>query len=380
MAALTRLLTVNAGSSSVKLWLLDHSDETLHALDLPADRGRVKPHALHHALGMLGPVDAVGHRVVHGGERFTAPVLVDDDVLAELRRLIALAPLHQPPALAALEHTRAALPGVPAVACFDTAFHASLPPAASTYAIPQRWRGELGVRRYGFHGLAHQFAARRACQLAPRARRVVVAHLGSGASLCAVFDGRSVDTTMGFTPTAGLVMGSRCGDLDPAVPGWLIEHKGLPPEQVSDALDQESGLLGLAGDADMRAVLHAERNGARKAVLAIQVWLHRLRAGIAAMTAALGGIDALVFTGGIGEHAADLRRRAVTGLAYLGLAVDPEANAAVRGADVDIAAAGTATWILVVHVREELIMAEQVRMVLGEPKLAPVVGGGAGRW
>jgi acetate kinase len=307
-----RVLVVNAGSSSIKIRLLEPRDALVRRTDLDADRGRPEPGALEAALEGLGPIDAVGHRVVHGGPHRRGPVLVDDDVLGELDELAALAPLHQPPALVALRATRAALPDVPAIACFDTAFHADMPAAASTYAIPARWRDELGIRRYGFHGLAHEWAARRAAALADSRPRTVVAHLGSGASACAVaWDGdrpRSVDTTMGFTPTAGLVMGSRSGDLDPAVPLWLVESAGLRAADVAAALDGESGLLGLAGTPDMREVLAAERAGRHGAALAIEIWLHRLRATIAAMAAALAGLDVLVFSGGIGERAPDLRR------------------------------------------------------------------------
>lgn len=363
-----RVLVVNAGSSSVKVRLLGPDDAVLHRSDLPADRGRPPPDALEDVLRGIGRVDAVGHRIVHGGTVFRGPVRVDDGVLADLDRLVAIAPLHQPPALAALRTTLAQLPGVPAVACFDTAFHAGLPAPASTYAVPEAWR-ELGVRRYGFHGLAHEWTARRVATLVGPGRRTVVAHLGSGASLCAVaWEGgrpRSVDTTMGFTPTAGLVMGSRCGDLDPAVPLWLVEHGGLAVHEVAGALDHASGLAGLAGSADMREVLAAEDAGRTDAVLAVQVWLHRLRAGVAAMAAALGGLDVLAFSGGIGEHAAGLRARAVAGLGFLGPALDASANAAAEpGSDVDVSAAGAAVRTVVVHAREELVIAAQVRRLL----------------
>ncbi|MFC4950745.1 acetate/propionate family kinase [Pseudonocardia sp. GCM10023141] len=366
-----QVLVVNAGSSSVKISLLDPAGEVLHRSDLEADRGRFDHGALADVLAGLGRVDAVGHRVVHGGSTFCGPVLVDDGVLSVLDRLVERAPLHQPPALAAIRSVRAALPQVPAVACFDTAFHADLPAAASTYAIPARWRRELDVRRYGFHGLAHEWAAGRAAALAGPAPRTVVAHLGSGASLCAVdWDGarpRSVDTTMGFTPTAGLVMGTRSGDLDPSVPLWLVAHGGLDVAAVADALDHESGLLGLAGTPDMREVVAAERDRQPDAELAVAVWLHRLRAGIAAMTAALGGLDVLVFSGGVGEHAADLRARAVGGLGFLGLALDSGANTAARpGTDTDVGIAGAAARTLVVHAREDLVIDGQVRGLLGD--------------
>jgi acetate kinase len=368
-----RVLVVNAGSSSIKIRMLEHvdgaDDVLVHRTDLPADRGRPEPGALEQALDGLGRIDAVGHRVVHGGPHRHGAVRVDDAVLAELDQLAALAPLHQPPALAALRATRSALPEVPAVACFDTAFHAGMPAAASTYAIPARWRTELGVRRYGFHGLAHEWAARRAAVLAGPGLRTVVAHLGSGASACAVaWEGdrpRSVDTTMGFTPTAGLVMGSRCGELDPAVPLWLVESAGLAAPDVASALDHESGLAGLTGSADMRDVLAGERAGRPEAALAVEVWLHRLRAAVAAMAAALGGLDVLVFSGGIGERAPDLRRRAVAGLGFLGLAVDEHANAAADpDGETDVSAGGASARTLVVHSREELVIAAQVRGLL----------------
>jgi acetate kinase len=370
-AGLMRVLVVNAGSSSIKIRLLGSGDEVVRSVDLDADRGRPEPGALEDVLGGLGPIDAVGHRVVHGGPGRHGPVLVGDEVLAELDGLAALAPLHQPPALAAVRATRAALPDVPAVACFDTAFHAGMPAAASTYAIPANWRDELGVRRYGFHGLAHEWSAHRAAALAGRGLRTVTAHLGSGASACAVaWDGdrpRSVDTTMGFTPTAGLVMGSRCGDLDPAVPPWLIESAGLRAADVANSLDRESGLRGLAGSADMRDVLAAERAGRPDAVLAVEVWLHRLRAAIAAMAAALGGIDVLVFSGGIGERAPDLRRRTVTGLGFLGLAIDEHTNAAADpDGETDVGTASAAARTLVVHTREDLVIAAHVRALLHE--------------
>jgi acetate kinase len=364
-----RVLVVNAGSSSVKIRLLDAGDGLLHCADLPADRGRPEPGALEDVLAGLGPIDAVGHRVVHGGPGRHGPVLVDEAVVAELDELAALAPLHQPPALAALRATRSALPGVPMIACFDTAFHARMPAAASTYAIPARWREVLGVRRYGFHGLAHEWAARRAAVLVGPGLRTVVAHLGSGASACAVaWDGdrpRSVDTTMGFTPTAGLVMASRSGDLDPAVPLWLVESAGMPVAEVAAALDRESGLVGLAGTADMRAVLAAEGDGRADAALAAEVWLHRLRAAVAAMAAALGGLDVLVFSGGIGERSAELRARAVDGLGFLGLSLDPTANSAADpDGETDVSAATARAATLVVHSREDLVIAAQARELL----------------
>ena len=354
-----RVLVVNAGSSSVKLSVLD-GDGAVEAQE------SVEPAAAGEALGrLLGErPDAVGHRVVHGGARFTGATLVDDDVLAGIDELRVLAPLHQGPAVDALSQAREALPGVPQVACFDTAFHHTIPSAAATYAIPRQWRQELGVHRYGFHGLAHDWSSGRAAEIVGRPvgeLRTVTAHLGSGASLCAVDRGRSVDTTMGFTPTAGLVMGTRSGDLDPAVPTYLV-RRGLDPVEVADALDQRSGLLALAGVSDVRDVVAAADDGDGDAALALDVWTHRARGLVAAMAAAMGGLDVLAFSGGVGERSSRLRARIVDGLGFLGLALDPSRNEAVDG-DADIGTGVART--VVVAAREDAVIARQVRALLG---------------
>jgi acetate kinase len=354
-----RVLVVNAGSSSVKLRLLGDGDELLGEHDLDAPRSEVDPEQLARALADLSGPDVVGHRVVHGGTRFREAVRIDDDVRRALRELTDLAPLHQPKSLAALEAVSGELPGVPAVACFDTAFHAGLPDAAATYALPARLRERFELRRYGFHGLSHAYAARRAAELTGAAR-VVSCHLGAGASLAAVRDGRSVDTTMGFTPLEGLVMATRSGSVDPGLVLWLLERERMTEPQMAAALEHESGLLGLAGTADMREVLARDDHDAR---LALDVYVHRLRAGIAAMTAALEGLDALVFTGGVGERAPEVRRRAATGLAFLGVALDDAANAAADG-DRDIGARGAGARTLVIAAREDLEIARQVRALL----------------
>jgi acetate kinase len=345
-----RVLVVNAGSSSLKLRLLGPGDELEAERDLEPD----DHDALAAAAAELPPPDAVGHRVVHGGQRFRASVQIDDDVVAALRELVDLAPLHQPAALAGIEAVGRVLPGVPAVACFDTAFHATLPPAAATYALPREWRERFGLRRFGFHGLSHAYAARRAA-----APRVVTCHLGAGASLAAVRDGHCVDTTMGFTPMEGLVMATRSGSIDPGLILWLLRH-GLDDGAVEEGLDREGGLRGLAGDPDMRAVLARDDDEAR---LAVDVYVHRLRASIAAMAAAMHGLDALVFTGGVGEHAPVIRARAADGLDFLGVALDADANAGASG-DAEIGAHRAAVRALVVTAREDLEIARQVRAVL----------------
>ncbi len=338
-----RVLTVNAGSSSLKLRLLDDTDTVLASYDALPSRW---PH-----------VDAVAHRIVHGGVAFREPVLVDDGVVQGLRDLTELAPLHQPASLAALVGTRQAMPDVPHVACFDTAFHATIPDAAATYALPREWLERHQIRRYGFHGLSHAWAARRAVTMVPGARRIVTCHLGAGASLCAVLDGQSVDTTMGFTPLEGLVMATRSGSVDPGLVLWLAERE----PDLADALEHRSGLLGLAGSADMGEVLSRTDDEAR---LAVAVYLHRLRAGIAAMAAALGGIDVCVFTGGVGENEPRIRQEAMAGLGFLGFGVDPAHNATALP-DSDITSSEAVAHTLVVASREDLELARSTRDLLG---------------
>jgi acetate kinase len=357
-----RILVVNAGSSSLKVRLLGPDDALLAEADISAPRAEVDEAALAERIGDMGAVDAVGHRIVHGGERFRGPTRIDGDVIDELRALTDLAPLHQPKSLAALAVVLRVLPDTPAVACFDTAFHATLPPAAATYAVPAAWRDRWGARRYGFHGLSHAYAARRAAELCG-ARRVVTCHLGAGASLAAVRDGRSVDTTMGFTPLEGLVMATRSGSVDPGLLLWLLEREQITVAEMADALEHQSGLLALAGTADMREILGRSDDAAR---LAVEVYAHRLRAGIAAMVAALGGLDALVFTGGVGERAAAIRATAADGLRYLGVALDRKDNDTVDG-DADVSARQAAVRTLVIRSREDVEIARQVRAVLGAP-------------
>jgi acetate kinase len=362
-----RVLVVNAGSSSLKLALLDEQDTTLTARELEAPRAQVDPDQLRAALDSpLCEADAVGHRIVHGGERFREAVRIDADVETAMRELSDLAPLHQPKSLVALDAVTAALGDLPAVACFDTAFHATLPQAAATYALPSEWRERWGLRRYGFHGLSHSWVARRTPELLEgdaSGLRIVSCHLGAGASLCAIRDGRSLDTTMGFTPLEGLVMSTRSGTLDPGLLLWLLEREELSVAEMADALEHRSGLLGLAGSADMREVLERANAGDESARLARDVYVHRLRAGIAAMAAALGGMDVLVFTGGVGEHSAAVRALAGDGLGFLGVVVDGARNQEIQ-ADGDIGANGAAVRTLVLAAREDIEIARQVRALL----------------
>jgi acetate kinase len=369
-----RILVVNAGSSSLKLRLLAQDDQLLAEHDLAALEGEVDARELESAIASLPAVGAVGHRIVHGGARFRNAVLIDGEVEGALRALSDLAPLHQPKSLAALCAAKRALPDVPAVACFDTAFHATLPPAARTYALPADWRRRWPLRRYGFHGLSHAYASRRAAELIGReSARIVTCHLGAGASLAAVREGRSVDTTMGFTPLEGLVMATRSGSVDPGLVLWLLEHARLPEHELARALEHDSGLRALAGTADMRDVLRRRGAGDEQARLAIDVYLHRLRSGIGAMAAALGGLDALVFTGGVGERSAPIREEACLGLEFLGVGLDPAANTEGSG-DRDVSQPSAPTRVLVIDAREDLEIAREVRVVLAT---SPRLGGSA---
>jgi acetate kinase len=326
-----RVLSVNGGSSSVKLRVLGPDDEILESVDAPfgadGETGRVVT-----IVEDLGEVDIVAHRVVHGGERLSTATIIDQSVIQQLEQLVPLAPLHQRAALALIRAVGAARPHTPAVACFDTAFHSTLPLSARTYAIPEEWRTTSGIRRYGFHGLSHDYASARACEIVGADRgssRVVACHLGSGASVCAVLNGSSVDTSMGFTPLEGLVMGTRSGTVDPGAVLWLIEQGGLGPETVRDGLEHRSGLQALAGTSDMRAVTERAATGDASATVALDVYIHRLRAQIAAMAAAMDGVDLLVFTGGVGENSSTVRKLACSGLSHLGVVLDARANDAV---------------------------------------------------
>jgi acetate kinase len=368
-----RILVVNAGSSSLKLSVLGPADELAASVDLPAtgggpgggtDGAQIKA-----AIESFGPIDAVGHRIVHGGTLYDAPVLITPEVRRRLESLTDLAPLHQPKSLAALDAVSAVLPSAPAIACFDTAFHTTIGAAAATFALPAEWRERWTLRRFGFHGLSHAYVSRRAAELAgarsQAGLRVVSCHLGSGASLAAVHDGRSVDTTMGFTPLDGLVMATRSGSVDPGLVLWLEEHAQMPSRELSETLETRSGLAGLAGTADMREVLSRAAAGDERAILGRDVYLHRLRGLTASMAAAMGGLDVLVFTGGVGENSAEIRLRAAAGLGFLGVAIDPGRNSlgapARGGADWEITATGSRARAFVITAREDLQIAAEVR-------------------
>ena len=315
--------------------------------------------------GLIG----AGHRVVHGGARFTASVLVDDEVIAAIRELIHLAPLHNPANLAGIEAVRAVRPDLPQAVVFDTAFHQTMPPRAFRYAVPEEWFTRYGVRRYGFHGTSHRFVSERTAALLGRPLgelRLVTAHLGNGCSLAAVRDGVSVDTTMGLTPLEGLVMGTRSGDVDPGVFGYLAGRAGLTVDQLTDELNTASGLTGLSGVGnDMRTVQAAAADGNERARLALEVFVHRLAKAIAGMVVGLERLDALVFTGGIGEHSAEIRSLVLARLAFLGLAEDPEANAQHGRTTGGLIGPDGPALAMVVPTDEELMIARDTARLIG---------------
>jgi acetate kinase len=366
-----RVLVVNAGSSSLKLSVVEPDDSATDTRDVDQWDGSQDAPQLTDYWDSLPVPDAIGHRVVHGGSTFTAPVLITEAVLGQIEELTSLAPLHQPRALAGIAATSAAFPGVPQVACFDTAFHATLPAVAATYALPAAWRDRFGLRKFGFHGLSHSYAARRAAELTGNTGheqfRVVTCHLGAGSSLAAVRGGRSIETTMGFTPLDGLVMATRCGSVDPGLITWLATTGEIGVAELGDALEHRSGLAALAGlgdgGGDFREITAAAGGGSQQAALALEVHAHRLVAGVASMAAAMNGLDALAFTGGIGEHSAALRGAAAAALAFLGVAIDPERNESASG-DADVSAQGASVRTVVLTAREDIEVARGVREVL----------------
>ena len=362
------ILVANTGSSSLKLRLVDASGEVVAARDLPAPGDPVDPGPLQELLDATEGIEAVGHRVVHGGREFLEPALLDAAGVERLGALGDLAPLHNAPALRVLDALRRLCPDTPHVACFDTTFHAGIPDAAALYALPREWSERFGLRRFGFHGISHAWTSRQAARVLgrpPAGLRLVTCHLGAGASLAAVRDGASVDTTMGFTPNEGLVMATRSGSVDPGMLLWLLRHAGITPDALQQGLEHDAGLRGLSGTSgDMREVIEASATEPR-ARTALDVYLHRLRAGIAAMAAALHGLDALVFTGGVGSTRAAVRAGACAGLGFLGVHLDEAANAAEADGDRDITGPGASARVLVVESREDLEIARSVRAVLG---------------
>jgi acetate kinase len=357
---------VNAGSSSLKLAVLD-DDSRVESTTVERWDGEGHTDPVREFVERAEGIEAVGHRVVHGGPRLTESVVVNDDVLDYLCSTADLAPLHNPRSVAGMREVRLLLPELPAVACFDTSFHTTLSAAARTYALPREWNRRWQLRRYGFHGINHSYVVQRAAQLLGRRLedlRVVSCHLGAGSSLCAVRDGRSVDTTMGFTPLAGLVMATRSGSVDPGLVLWLLQHGGLSPEVLGEALEHGSGLKGLSGTSgDLREVLKARAGGDADARLAFDVFVHRLRREVGAMAASAGGLDLLIFTGGMGEHSPDVRASVADGLSHLGIGIDGGLNASAIG-DTEVTLPGSRVHSLVVAASEETEIARETRRLV----------------
>jgi len=356
----TRLVFRRTGHQEIReeLKLEKHADAVARILD-DLQAGPSAP------LRVFGELQAVGHRVVHGGKRYTAAVRITPEVKRTIGELAELAPLHNPASLDGITAVEQVLPKVPQVAAFDTAFHATLSEAARTYPVPQKWTREWGMRRYGFHGLSHSYCAGRAAEMIGRRDlRLIIAHLGNGASVSAVCNGICVDTSMGFTPLEGLVMGTRSGTVDPGMLVYLLRHKGLDVNELDQALNYQSGLLGLSGvSSDMRQVL-SELPHNPDAGLAVEVYVHRIRQTVGAMAATLGGIDALVFTAGVGEHAPEIRERVCEKLNYLGLELDRTANQTCKP-DADIAMPASVARILVIATREDLTIMRETRQLVG---------------
>ncbi len=367
------VLVVNAGSSSLKLSVLDGDGHRVAAHTVEAWEGTGHLAPIEDFLAQVERVDATGHRVVHGGSKYAAATLVDDRVLDDLESVSDLAPLHNPRALAGIRAVRRLIPDTPAVAAFDTGFHATLPAAARTYALPRAWNTRLGLRRYGFHGLSHAYAAGRAAEIVDRPLdqlRIVSCHLGAGSSLAAVRHGRSVDTTMGFTPLSGLVMQTRAGSLDPGLVLWLLKHAGLDVDELTAVLEHDSGLKGLSGTSgDLREVLAARAAGEPDAVLAFDVLVHRLVRGVGAMTASAGGLDVLVFTGGVGEHSPDVRAAAAARLEHLGVAICPDRN--LGSGEGDLSTDDAVVRTLTITAAEDVEIARQTRACLDGPATPP---------
>lgn len=371
-------LVLNCGSSSLKYQLVDLDNPTVRRGGTVERIGEPGGDAPDHAAALrkaahdlgLKPSDitAVGHRVVHGATRFQASVLIDDTVIEAIRDLSPLAPLHNPANLTGIEVARELVPDAPHVAVFDTAFHATLPEAAATYALDTDLAKRFGIRRYGFHGTSHRFVSRRTAQLLGRPLQelnTIVLHLGNGASASAVAGGRCVETSMGLSPLEGLVMGTRPGDLDPAITMHLHREGGLSAEEIDDIYQRRSGLTGLCGDNDMRRVLERRAAGDHAATLAIDVYCHRIRKYVGAYHAVLGRLDAIAFTAGVGENASDIRSLTMAGLEPLGITVDPDLNAVRQRNARVISPANAPVAVCVVPTDEEFAIAEETAEVVG---------------
>ncbi len=389
-----KILVINAGSSSLKCQyfigrkniasiLIERIGEKESHATLTYEHHTItheKPVKDHHealtllrALFKLSGVlkdfsylDAIGHRVVHGGEHFSTPVRITPDVIKTIESLIPLAPLHNRANLAAIQAFRRAYPNIPQVAVFDTAFHQSMPPYAYHYAIPLSLKEQYHIRRYGFHGTSHSYVAKEAAEYLSRPLEnlnLITLHLGNGASACAIQNGKSIDTSMGFTPLEGLVMGTRSGDLDPAILPYL-ENQGYTTAQINHLLNNESGLLGIGGSNDMREILSRCELSDPNALLALDIFVYRIQKYIGAYAIVLGALDAIVFTGGIGEHASPVRHKICEGLGILGIKYEKERNASLNGISGSFHTKASRTALLVIPTNEELEIATACKRVL----------------
>ena len=362
-----KILVLNSGSSSLKYQLFNvDGDKVTTELPLPTHKEAIKEVLdllLGSVLKSIDELSGVGHRVVHGGEYFDRSVLVDDEVIRIIDGLSTLAPLHNPAAVMGIKAVKALLPNVPQVVAFDTAFHQTMKPEAYMYALPLEQYKKYKIRRYGAHGTSHLFVSREAAKLIGKAGKIITCHIGNGASISAVKDGVCVDTSMGFTPLAGVVMGTRSGDVDPFVPLYIMKTQNKTVEEVDNLLNKQSGMLGLCGCSDNRDVEVKYFAGDPEAVTAMQVYTYSIVKYIGAYTAAMGGVDAIVFTGGIGENGSEVRKLICERLAFMGIELDEEANK-LRGTLTEISKPGSKVRVFVIPTNEELVIAQDVKKLI----------------
>lgn len=396
-----KVLVVNCGSSSIKYQLFNMSDESVLAKGLveriglegavlthqPAGKdkvvitGDISNHSVgiklvlealtdanHGVIASMKEIVAVGHRVVHGGEKFADSVLITPDVMRALEECIEMAPLHNPPNILGINACAELMPGVPQVGVFDTAFHQTMPKAAFLYGLPYEAYEKYGVRRYGFHGTSHKYVSQRAAEMMGQHMsnlRIITCHLGNGSSLAAIKYGKAIDTSMGFTPLEGLVMGTRCGEIDPAIIPFLMKKEGMTPDQMDEYLNKKSGVLGISGvSSDFRDIEDAAGEGNERAQLALDVFAYKVRKYVGGYVASMGGVDAIVFTAGLGENSIEMRDKICNGLEYLGTRIDHEKNN-VRGKAQEISVDGAKVKIFVIPTNEELVIARDTKAICG---------------
>lgn len=395
-----KILVVNCGSSSLKYQLIDMENESVLAKGLVERIGIEGSILTHRPEGMdkviieqpmknhkdaikivldalvdikhgviknMNEISAVGHRIVHGGEKYSSSVLINDEVMKVLEECTHLAPLHNPPNLIGINACKALMPNTPMVAVFDTAFHQTMPANAYMYALPYELYEKYGIRRYGFHGTSHRYVSKIAADMLGKDIencKIITCHLGNGASLAAVSEGKSVDTSMGFTPLEGLVMGTRCGDMDPAIVTFLEEEEGMSPRDVNSLMNKKSGVFGLSGvSSDFRDIENAAAEGNERAKLALDVFYYRVKKYIGAYAAAMGGVDAVVFTAGLGENSPEARYEVCKGLEFLGIKIDADKNK-VRGKAVDVSADDAKVRVFVIPTNEELMIARDTKEIV----------------